>query len=66
MNITLLDIWIWTGPLLVAGGLSYLLRKRGWLAQFLLWLFGLPALYVIVAVLTMIVSFQVFGVDLID
>ena len=63
---TVLNVVYFTAPLVIAGGLSYLLRNKGPLPQLLLWLFGLPALFFAVPILIMIVSFQVFGVDLVD
>ena len=59
-------VWFVAGPVAIAAGISYLLRNKGWVAQLLLWVFGLPALFVAVQILTLLISFQVFGVDLID
>jgi hypothetical protein len=63
---TVLNIIYVTAPFAIAGGLSYLLRDKGPVPQFLLWVFGLPALFFAVPLVIMIVSFQVFGIDLVD
>ena len=63
---TLLNVIYLTAPFAITGALSYLLRTKGPLPQLLLWVFGLPLLFFAVPIVIMIVSFQVFGVDLID
>lgn len=52
-------------PLLLAA-LSFAFRRRGLGTHVLIWLVGLPVLFVLTAVLTALISFQVFGLDLID
>jgi hypothetical protein len=50
----------------LAAALSYGFRRRGGIAHLLIWLAGFPVLYVLTVVLTLLISFQVFGLDLVD
>ncbi len=60
------DVIVFGLPPLLAGVLSFGLRRRGPGTHLLIWLAGLPAMFVLTAFLTLVISFQVFGVDLVD
>lgn len=53
-------------PLVIAAALTYRFRRRSLAAYALIWLAGFPVLYVTTVMLTLLISFQVFGVDLVD
>jgi hypothetical protein len=62
----LLDVMVFAVPVALAAALSYGFRRRGGIAHLLIWLAGFPVLYVLTVALTLLISFQVFGVDLVD
>jgi hypothetical protein len=62
----LLDVMVFAVPVVLAAALSYGFRRRGAIAHLLIWLAGFPVLYVLTVALTLLISFQVFGVDLVD
>ncbi len=61
-----LDVFVVALPVAIAAALSYRFHRRGLGAHALIWLAGMPVLYVLTRALTLLISFQVFGVDLID
>jgi len=61
-----LDVFVVALPVAIAAALSYRFRRGGLGLHALIWLAGVPVLYVLTTVLTLLISFQVFGVDLID
>jgi hypothetical protein len=63
---SLLDVAVFAVPVALAAALSYWFRRRGGVVHVLIWLAGFPVLYVLTVALTLLISFQVFGVDLVD
>jgi hypothetical protein len=61
-----LDVAMFTAPALLAAALAWLVRRRGLAASALVFLASYPVLWVVITALTLLISFQVFGVDLID
>lgn len=60
------DAIIYGVPPALAAALSFTFRRRGLGTHALVWLASLPVLFVLTTFLTLVISFQVFGVDLVD
>lgn len=61
-----LTVLVFAVPLAIAASLSYAFRRRGPGTHLLIWLAGFPLLWAASVFLTLVISFQVFGVDLVD
>jgi hypothetical protein len=46
--------------------LTVLCRAKQTAVHLVIWVFGIPAMYVVIPFAAMFVSFQVFGIDLLD
>ena len=61
----LLDVMVFAIPAVACAALSYRFRASA-PPHLYIWLIGYPLLFVTTVLLTFLISFQVFGVDLID
>lgn len=61
-----LDVAMFAVPAVLAVALAWLVRRRGLAVSALVFVLSFPVLWVVSVVLTLLVSFQVFGVDLVD
>jgi hypothetical protein len=63
---SLLDISVFLAAAVLAGLLAWLVRRRGLAASALVFVLSFPLLWLVSVVLTLLISFQVFGIDLVD
>ncbi|MCC7348040.1 MAG: hypothetical protein IT538_11635 [Variibacter sp.] len=63
---TALDYGVILASVAILAAVSFRLRRRSAWVHLAVWLVGYPAAYFAVAILTMLIAFQVFGVDLMD
>lgn len=61
-----LDIAVFTVAAVLAAALAWLVRGRGLAVSALVFLASFPVLWIVSVLLTLLISFQVFGVDLVD
>ena len=66
MSSLAIGIALWTAPFVIALSFTYVCRDRHPGLHLLIWLVGIPVMYLLVPFLVLLVSFQVFGVDLVD
>ena len=57
---------LFVAPFAVCTGLTVLCRAKQTAVHLVIWVFGIPVMYVVIPFAAMFVSFQVFGIDLLD
>lgn len=63
---TSLNVFVAAVPLTIAAALSYRLRRRSGATHALIWLVGVPVLYLLTTYVALLVLYHGFGVDLAD